>query len=270
MFDDQNTPSNLPTGKEPEDMFAKVEPAPSPGLRPPSPAGRGVGGEGIVPIPQRPAPVAPPQAPVSPPSPAAPSYAKDETADIEAMAEAEAEVKQPLIASRKLIVVGGIVVGLLVLAGIVIGVLRFVQRTATAPETIAPVADTTVESPALPSSTVPAQSFTGTPQQGEETSGILPQGGSSSSSVATPSAPEAPMDSDGDGLPDNMETATYHTDAHNPDSDTDGLFDGEEVNIYKTDPLTPDTDSDGFLDGQEVRNGYNPKGEGKLLTVPTQ
>lgn len=49
-----------------------------------------------------------------------------------------------------------------------------------------------------------------------------------------------------------------------PDSDGDGLTDDLEIIVYGTDPNNPDTDGDGYLDGEEVKNGYDPKGPGKL------
>lgn len=73
-------------------------------------------------------------------------------------------------------------------------------------------------------------------------------------------------DFDHDGLADNEEKE-LGTDPRDIDSDNDGLFDREEVKLYKTDPLKPDTDSDGYRDGEEVKNGYNPKGPGKLLEI---
>lgn len=73
----------------------------------------------------------------------------------------------------------------------------------------------------------------------------------------------APVDSDGDSLTD-LQEATLGTNPNLIDSDFDGLSDYEEVYIYGTDPLNPDTDGDGFSDGDEVKNGYNPKGEGRL------
>ena len=48
------------------------------------------------------------------------------------------------------------------------------------------------------------------------------------------------------------------------DSDNDGLAD-ELEKIYGTDLNNPDTDGDEFKDGEEVKNGYNPKGPGKLF-----
>lgn len=47
------------------------------------------------------------------------------------------------------------------------------------------------------------------------------------------------------------------------DTDGDGLTDLDEINRYKTHYLFSDTDGDGHSDGEEVKNGFNPKGEGK-------
>lgn len=66
-----------------------------------------------------------------------------------------------------------------------------------------------------------------------------------------------PVDTDGDGLTDEEETA-LGTDSNIADTDSDGLSDGEEVHTYITDPLNPDTDDGGVLDGQEVIDGTNP------------
>ncbi len=73
-------------------------------------------------------------------------------------------------------------------------------------------------------------------------------------------------DTDEDGLTD-KEEKVFGTDINNIDSDNDGLHDREEVKVYKTDPLNPDTDGDTYLDGDEVKNGYNPKGSGKLYQI---
>lgn len=77
----------------------------------------------------------------------------------------------------------------------------------------------------------------------------------------------SPVDTDSDGLPDDEEAA-LGTNPQNIDSDSDGLFDRDEVRVYQTDPLNPDSDGDTFSDGTEVQNGYNPKGQGKLLELP--
>lgn len=47
------------------------------------------------------------------------------------------------------------------------------------------------------------------------------------------------------------------------DIDNDGLINSQEK-IYGTDQNNPDTDGDGHSDGEEVKNGFNPKGEGKM------
>jgi len=80
--------------------------------------------------------------------------------------------------------------------------------------------------------------------------------------VVTPALPV--FDADQDGLTDDEEVA-LKTNPLNTDTDNDGLFDREEVKVYFTDPLNPDTDGDTYKDGEEVKNGYNPKGPGKLL-----
>ncbi len=88
------------------------------------------------------------------------------------------------------------------------------------------------------------------------------------------------QDTDGDGLPDDVEL-TIGTDPNNPDTDGDGILDGDEdpdndglTNIGElvlgTDPNNPDTDGNGILDGaqdddfdglsnaQEIALGTNP------------
>ena len=54
-------------------------------------------------------------------------------------------------------------------------------------------------------------------------------------------------DTDGDGIPDNVD----------PDDDNDDLSDIDEA-TYETNPLLADTDGDGFNDGMEVTYGSNP------------
>jgi hypothetical protein len=73
-------------------------------------------------------------------------------------------------------------------------------------------------------------------------------------------------DSDGDGLPDWVETSTgiyisgdsTGTDPNNADTDGDGLDDYVELFVYHTDPNLSDTDGDGMLDGWEVNNLLDP------------
>ena len=80
-----------------------------------------------------------------------------------------------------------------------------------------------------------------------------------------PLVPEAPADSDGDGLLDSIENMVPGLDANNPDSDGDGLNDGVEdrnhdgvVNAGETDPKTVDTDCDGVSDSEELNLGLDP------------
>lgn len=65
-------------------------------------------------------------------------------------------------------------------------------------------------------------------------------------------------DTDGDGLLDGEEVATYGTDPLDSDTDGDDLLDGAEVNEHGTDPLDPDTDYDYYSDGTEVDCGSDP------------
>ena len=91
-------------------------------------------------------------------------------------------------------------------------------------------------------------------------------------------------DSDGDGIPDDLEISLgldpndpidaledfdldglstleetqLGTDPNNPDTDADGLADGAEVNDFGTSPLLHDTDGDQFGDGLEIDLGTDP------------
>ncbi|MEC7987003.1 MAG: MopE-related protein [Myxococcota bacterium] len=62
-------------------------------------------------------------------------------------------------------------------------------------------------------------------------------------------------DSDSDGLGDFDEVYTYNTDGASADSDGDGLNDYEEVIVYGSDPNDSDSDGDGLSDGDEVAAG---------------
>lgn len=77
---------------------------------------------------------------------------------------------------------------------------------------------------------------------------------------------EPVLDTDGDGLDDANEKK-LGTDMLKWDTDSDGLSDGDEVMTWKTDPLKSDTDGDTYADGAEIKNGYNPKGTGKIFPV---
>jgi hypothetical protein len=92
-----------------------------------------------------------------------------------------------------------------------------------------------------------------------------------------PVEPEAPIsptptpvdnDYDRDGLT-NAEEQQLGTDPYNADTDGDGLYDRDEAVVWHTDPLNADSDGDSYLDGAEVANGFNPRGAGKLLELPT-
>lgn len=85
-------------------------------------------------------------------------------------------------------------------------------------------------------------------------------------------------DSDGDGLPDSVETGDGHyqssdatgTKPDDPDSDRDGLSDGEEVFRFGTNPNEADSDGDGFNDGAEVRAGTSPLSSGETPDAKTE
>lgn len=66
-------------------------------------------------------------------------------------------------------------------------------------------------------------------------------------------------DFDGDGLTNKQELVDFSTDIHVADTDSDGLVDGDEVQKYGTNPALSDTDGDGVSDGVEVANGSDPK-----------
>lgn len=72
------------------------------------------------------------------------------------------------------------------------------------------------------------------------------------------------IDSDGDGLPDDIEEG-WCTDPDDPDTDDDGIWDGTEdanhngvTELGETDPCNPDSDGDKMPDGWEVDNNLNP------------
>jgi len=102
-------------------------------------------------------------------------------------------------------------------------------------------------------------------QGGDPLSGITVEAvPAESPATETPVADSAPEeaaavagDSDGDGLPDELE-ASLGTDAFDTDTDDDGLSDGDEYYVHQTGTRNPDSDGDGVLDGDEVTNGTNP------------
>ena len=107
------------------------------------------------------------------------------------------------------------------------------------------------------------------------------------------------LDSDNDGIPDDVETASgvsnpviadsnldpdndnltslqeYYlgTAFNDEDTDDDGLVDGDEVSTHGTNPFNSDSDGDGLPDGQEVNelgsNPLNANSDGDFETVDT-
>jgi len=66
-------------------------------------------------------------------------------------------------------------------------------------------------------------------------------------------------DTDDDGLDDYEEVIIYGTDPNKVDGDSDGLSDFDEINTHGTDPTDADTDDDGLNDGDEINtHGTDP------------
>gem|GEM_PF-1526423 len=78
---------------------------------------------------------------------------------------------------------------------------------------------------------------------------------------------DALEDADHDGL-SNLDEYRRGTQIHVADSDGDGILDGEEVNAgadgFITNPLSADTDGDGVRDGLEVQTGSDPTNPNSL------
>jgi hypothetical protein len=68
---------------------------------------------------------------------------------------------------------------------------------------------------------------------------------------------DAQEDADRDGLT-NLQEFQQGTDMRRADSDGDGLSDGDEFNLHHTNPLVADTDGDGLSDGLEIQTASNP------------
>lgn len=71
-------------------------------------------------------------------------------------------------------------------------------------------------------------------------------------------AARADVDTDGDGIPDGMETLHFGTSPVLWDSSGGGLSDWRKIYQYGLDPMLRDTDGDGFDDDEEIRAGTNP------------
>jgi hypothetical protein len=129
--------------------------------------------------------------------------------------------KKPGIVSKKLLIVGLVLIGLFVIAAVIVVL------------TVKPVEDV---QPDIPPIVVPDD--------------IDP--------IPDPvTDPDPDPITDPDPVPDDP----FSTDlTPGKDTDSDGLTDFEEV-LFATDPKLPDTDADGFLDGNEVFHRYHPNGE---------
>ncbi len=256
MFD-ENVPQNLPTGgksllqnleKDPP-APDPVVPRPVPRLVPRSPKGEVGSSESGVPPLEKAMPKMPPETEdifggmKETPSPAGPP--RNPAAALSARKTETASVETPRQGFKKILIVA---VSVVVFAGVAGFGGYWVYNNVLKSKPLSPMLNISV-TPPQENNTAPETT---------ETTGTQPD--------------QAPVqiiivDSDNDGLTDAEET-TLGTDSNNPDTDGDGLFDGEEIKVYKIDPLNPDTDGDTFNDGSEVKNGYDPKGPGKLIRIP--
>ena len=100
--------------------------------------------------------------------------------------------------------------------------------------------------------------------------GFLIRGNGMVDDIKTRDALPTTLDTDGDGLTDMQEMATYVTNPYQRDTDGDGFADKEEADFWganwDSDPdhdglinlLDPDADNDGIKDGVERSQGTNP------------
>jgi hypothetical protein len=80
-------------------------------------------------------------------------------------------------------------------------------------------------------------------------------------------------DFDGDGINNLTEYLILGTDPTKPDTDGDGLTDRDEIDLHGTNPLVRDTDEDGLNDRLEIQQGLNPlnvDSDGDLLDDGTE
>ncbi|MBI4253353.1 hypothetical protein HY623_04245 [Candidatus Uhrbacteria bacterium] len=180
----------------------------------------------------------------------------------------EDEEPKPWYLQKKFII---LLLGILLLLIIVIFGVQFALRIFVKP--IAPIVPSDqpqVTAPLAPGSTAQQQSATSQEkQQGITDSAEQLQPITPAQVDASQQQNGQQLDTDGDGLTDAEERA-IGTSITILDTDGDGLSDREEFRVFGTDPKNPDSDGDTYIDGVEVKNGYNPKGEGKLFTVPTE
>lgn len=66
------------------------------------------------------------------------------------------------------------------------------------------------------------------------------------------------LDTDGDGIPDGVETLRFGTDPLLADTSGDGLSDWLKIYRFALDPLLRDTDGDGYADDEELLAGTDP------------
>ncbi|MEO6077830.1 MAG: hypothetical protein ABIP54_03515 [Candidatus Andersenbacteria bacterium] len=181
-------------------------------------------------------------------------------------------------------VVGGIIAGIIALVGIGFGV-WYVFLGGSSPAQVATPSPVPTDSTGLPvGSMAPNASVSPIAFRG-----VCPDtwvGQKDTDGDGLPDSVEAiygtganTPDTDGDGYNDGAEVRTGH-DPLNPnssamlDSDHDGLTDNVECGTWHTDPFNPDSDGDGFPDGAEVKAGFDPtkKGDGRgsdRLPTPT-
>lgn len=192
------------------------------------------------------------------------------------------EPEMPRKGRRKVALIIGVVVIVVLLAAIGYAGVRFFVDNLSAPE------DGAAESNS-PEPTISGQEGNQGATGGEGDL-LLPVAASteptltpspSSTSPAAGGADAEVLDVDQDGLTA-VEEKFYGTDPNKIDSDEDGFNDGEEIRSgydplgpgkldsdndgfadpeereFGSDPFNPDTDGDGYSDGDEIQNGYNP------------
>lgn len=185
--------------------------------------------------------------------------------------EEEEESKAWYMQKKFIILLSGIVLLLII---VIFGV-QFALRLFVKP--VAPIVPAEQPAKVAPLAREPTSQEQNTQQPGQEQQ--QQQGTTDSAEQQQPVTPAQvdanqqqngqQLDTDGDGLLDAEEQAIGSS-ITIPDTDGDGLSDREEFRVFGTDPKNPDSDGDTYTDGVEVKNGYNPKGQGKLFNIPTE
>ena len=94
---------------------------------------------------------------------------------------------------------------------------------------------------------------------------VLQPGGTGVAGVSLPGdnvffiATRGIPDSDGDGIPDDVESRILGTDPAKKDSSGDGLTDWEKVYRYELNPGRKDTAEDGISDAEKMQRGLDPR-----------